>query len=63
MTRRILAWFGNTKIETSGYGLIPRAIFETKDVMATQLLTATTGSYLYHVDCLLKNMERESYIL
>lgn len=78
MTRRILAWFWNTKLETSEYRLIPRAIFETEDVMATQsaiaqapchvqgesqLLTATTGSYLYHVDCLLKNMERESYIL
>ena len=78
MTSRILAWFWNTKIETSEYRLIPRAIFETEDVMATQsaiaqapyhvqgesqLLTATTGYYLYHVDCLLKNMERESYIL
>ena len=75
MTRRILAWFWNTKIETSEYRLIPRAIFETEDVMATQsaiaqapyhvqgesqLLTATTESYLFHMVCLLRNMERES---
>ena len=75
MTSRILAWFWNTKIETSEYRLIPRAIFETEDVMATQsanaqapyhvqgnskLLTATTESYLFHMVCLLRNMERES---
>ena len=75
MTSRILSWFWNTKFKTSEYRLIPRAIFEMEDVMATQsanaqapyhvqgkskLLTATTESYLFHMDCLLRNMERES---
>ena len=78
MTSRILARFWNTKFETSEYRLIPRAIFETEDVMATQsaiaqapyhgeeqspLLTATTGSYLFHMDCLLRNLEKQGYIL
>ena len=27
------------------------------------LLTATIGSYLFHMDCLLKNLERQGYIL
>jgi len=75
MIRRIIAWFWNTKFGTSEYRLIPWAIFTTEDIMATQsaiaqapyhvqgknqLLTSTTGSYLFHVDCLLRNMERES---
>ena len=46
MTSRILAWFWNTKIETSEYRLIPRAIFETEDVMATQSAIAQAP---YHV--------------
>ena len=77
MTSRILAWFWNTKFETSEYRLIPGAIFETEDVMATQsaiaqapyhvqgesqLLTATTGSYLFHMGCLLRNLKRVGYI-
>ena len=78
MTRRILAWFWNTKFGTSEYRLIPRAIFDTEDVMAThlaiakaayrvqrkhQLLISTTGSYQFHVDCLLRNMEKECHIM
>ena len=27
------------------------------------LLTATTGSYLFHMDCLLRNLEKQGYIL
>ena len=46
MTSRILAWFWNTKFETSEYRLIPGAIFETEDVMATQSAIAQAP---YHV--------------
>jgi len=78
MTRRIIAWFWNPKFMTNEYRLIAKAIFPTEDAMAThsaiakapyrvqgqhQLLISTTGSYLFHMDSLLRSLEKEYHTM
>lgn len=46
MTKRIIAWFWDTRFKNNPYRLIPRAIFATEDVKATHTVIVDA---LYHV--------------